>query len=221
MKPLKTFPPAQVLSAPARTSVEDEREILRQLAADRRGALVLWDPGLRLAWTSPQAEGFVNAEPVRDELSRAAAKALRQVRPSSGVPFGCFDLGRARVPRSAGKAQFIVKFFSVRTPSAGIWLLAELKSCHEHAHRIDNLSAAERRVLRLLMAGLSNREIGLELFVSQETAKTHVSRVLHKLGVTSRAKAATLGREAGFDLENAEALEPAAGDGPQVERETT
>jgi DNA-binding NarL/FixJ family response regulator len=203
MKTLKTLPTAQAQPVASRSSVEDEREILRQLIADRLGALVVWDPALRVAWISPQAEVYVRAEQVSDELARAAAKALRQARPLADLPLGCVELGRARL---TCQTHFVARLFSVRTPSAGLWLLAELKSCHEHSLRIDTLSAAERRVFRLLMAGLSNREIGRELFVSEETAKSHVSRVLHKLGVSSRAKAASLGREAGFDLESVEPL---------------
>ncbi|MGH2533285.1 MAG: tetratricopeptide repeat protein [Thermomicrobiales bacterium] len=50
-----------------------------------------------------------------------------------------------------------------------------------------NLSARERDVLRLLVAGHTDREIGEALFIGQRTAEGHVGRILIKLGVRSRA----------------------------------
>jgi ATP/maltotriose-dependent transcriptional regulator MalT len=52
------------------------------------------------------------------------------------------------------------------------------------------LSPREFDVLRLLVAGQSDREIGEALFISPRTASKHVSSILSKLGVTSRAEAA-------------------------------
>jgi len=52
-----------------------------------------------------------------------------------------------------------------------------------------NLTAREREVLALLVAGRSNREIAGELFISHRTATTHVSNILAKLGVETRAAA--------------------------------
>lgn len=51
------------------------------------------------------------------------------------------------------------------------------------------LSEAELRTARLLVRGLSNRQIAEELIVSPETVKTHVGRVLRKLGAANRAEA--------------------------------
>ena len=52
------------------------------------------------------------------------------------------------------------------------------------------LSKREEEVLRLLTTGLSNREIGKFLFVSENTVKTHVVRIITKLGVSDRVQAA-------------------------------
>ncbi len=59
------------------------------------------------------------------------------------------------------------------------------------------LTRAERDVLRLLAERLSNREIAEKLFVSVETIRTHVSRVLAKSGARSRAQLLVLLRDQG------------------------
>jgi len=61
-----------------------------------------------------------------------------------------------------------------------------------------DLTPRERDVLAGLGCGLSNAELAAALVISEATAKTHVSRVLAKLGVTSRVQAAIVARDAGL-----------------------
>jgi DNA-binding CsgD family transcriptional regulator len=56
------------------------------------------------------------------------------------------------------------------------------------------LTRREREVLRLMSRGLSNRQIGEELFITQKTASVHVSNILAKLGAATRTEAAAIAR---------------------------
>lgn len=57
------------------------------------------------------------------------------------------------------------------------------------AVRAEELTGREAEVLRCLGRGMTNAEIGGELYVSEDTVKTHVSRVLRKLGLRDRLQA--------------------------------
>jgi two-component system, NarL family, response regulator DevR len=60
------------------------------------------------------------------------------------------------------------------------------------AGKLALLSAQERRVLALLAEGLTNKEIGLRLNLTEKTVKNYLSTVFDKLGVTRRTQAAAL-----------------------------
>ena len=64
--------------------------------------------------------------------------------------------------------------------------------------RLAELSEREREVLRLVGRGESNATIAKELFVSEATVKTYVSRLLGKLELANRTQAAILAHEAGL-----------------------
>jgi len=60
------------------------------------------------------------------------------------------------------------------------------------------ITPRELEILQLIAGGLSNREIAEKLFVSENTVKTHSSRVFDKLGARRRTQAVQLGKEFGL-----------------------
>jgi two-component system, NarL family, response regulator LiaR len=60
------------------------------------------------------------------------------------------------------------------------------------------ITARELEILNLVASGLSNREIATQLFVSENTVKTHCARVFDKLGAARRTQAVQRGKEMGL-----------------------
>ena len=87
------------------------------------------------------------------------------------------------------------------SPSAARTLLKHVRERHgqdAEPESLPDLTERETQVLRLLALGRENTEIAQELFVSQATVKTDVSRVFEKLGVKSRVQAAVRAARAGL-----------------------
>jgi len=91
-------------------------------------------------------------------------------------------------------------------PSVTRRLLAEFarvsaepaRSAPAQARDLDRLTDREREVLVLIAKGLSNREIADALYISESTTKTHVKRILMKLGLRDRVHAVVLAYESGL-----------------------
>ena len=65
---------------------------------------------------------------------------------------------------------------------------------------LEELTAREHEVLELGAQGLDNTTIGAHLGISEKTARNHVSAILAKLGIGTRAQAIVRARECGFGL---------------------
>ncbi len=135
------------------------------LSGSRTGRKRAAQRALRLSLASGNVDAFVAAYRARPELLRLLAED------PANVPTLRSVLERAR-DHSLGQAVGLrVRRTSVEALPAG-------------------LSKRELEVLELLAQGLTNKEIGRQLFISEATAKVHVQRILRKLGVHTRTEAA-------------------------------
>lgn len=87
---------------------------------------------------------------------------------------------------------------SVVQPPAVVEPDAEMSAERADATRIGELTPREREVLRLIVRGYSNAEIAEAFVISEGTVKTHVKRVLDKLGLRDRTQAVVFAYEVGF-----------------------
>jgi DNA-binding NarL/FixJ family response regulator len=117
---------------------------------------------------------------------------------------------------SAGASGFVLKddppenlIAAVRTVAAGDALLSPAVTRRviqrftrlprsTPPKQLDDLTARERDVLRLMARGVSNAEIGHELYISEGTVKTHVTHVLQKLDLRDRVQAVVLAYRTGL-----------------------
>jgi two-component system, NarL family, response regulator DevR len=88
---------------------------------------------------------------------------------------------------------------SLLDPSATAKLMARLREGDqpkEEPDALPGLTEREREILALIGKGLTNRQIGQQLFLAEKTVKNHISRLLAKLGVERRIQAAVIATQA-------------------------
>ncbi|HKY64368.1 MAG TPA: LuxR C-terminal-related transcriptional regulator [bacterium] len=162
-----------------------------KIAMDSRGSLL---------WASERAGALLNlGGNQKRALPEALVKAGRQLgallRKNSALPP---PPSAVAVPRQ-GQEPIRADLRLARTPGGSAFIIAELEDPGlspqlEELKARHQLTAAETQVLRLIAQGLSDKEIGRRLFVSMPTVHSHVTRILGKLGLSSRLQAALLAR---------------------------
>jgi len=85
---------------------------------------------------------------------------------------------------------------SLLDPKATQVVLERLrKGAEPEDPRFASLSPQEKRILELIADGLTNRQIGAEMYLAEKTVKNYVSSLLHKLGMSRRTEAAVYATE--------------------------
>jgi DNA-binding NarL/FixJ family response regulator len=207
--------------------VADDQELVRsglQLVLEARGCEVVGTAGDGreavdvTRRVSPDVVLMDIRMPVLDGI--AATRELTESGcPSRVLMLTTYDLDRYVYDAlAAGAAGFLLKATppdrlveGIRTVCAGESLLAPTltrRLIEEYLrqpppgegpdHGLSELTDRERQVLTLMTRGLSNDEIAAELVVAQATVKTHVNRLLAKLGVVTRVQAVVLAYERGL-----------------------
>ena len=112
-----------------------------------------------------------------------------------------FMLKDAPAEELARAVRVVAQGDSLLAPSVTKRLIAEVTKSRsgvpKDSPRLRELTPRELEVLELIARGLSNTEIATRLFVAEQTVKTHVSRVLAKLGLRDRAQAVVFAYEHG------------------------
>jgi DNA-binding NarL/FixJ family response regulator len=165
------------------------------LVAQHHPDVILLDlelPGLdgvaalpRLVEVSPQSRVIVFTAYDTDERVFGAIRAGAKGYLLKGA--STEEIGRAIRAVHAGGSHL--------EPRVAARVLAEL---HTPRRAGDALSDREREVLRLVADGLSNKEIGRALTISERTARFHVTSILNKLGASTRAQAVALAGQRGL-----------------------
>jgi DNA-binding NarL/FixJ family response regulator len=84
------------------------------------------------------------------------------------------------------------------TPALASGILSEMTR-DDPADPFENLTGREHEILKLVAAGLTNREIGERLYLAEKTVKHYMTNVLQKLQVRSRVEAALLAQRRDFE----------------------
>ena len=146
---------------PVLDGLEATRRIVASDAATRILILTTFDlDEYVFAAVRAGASGFL----IKDAPAETLLEAVRVV-----------AAGEALLAPSVAR-RVIERFASLPAPSSQL------------TEALERLTEREREVLRLVARGLSNAEIGKELFVSDHTAKTHVGHVLSKLGLETGSR---------------------------------
>jgi len=174
---LESFPGLQVVGVAA-----SGEELLEHLAE--------WNPRIVIL-DLLMPGGIDGIETTRRIVARAPSSRVIALTASTDEPrmMGVLRAGAAGYVRKNADPEILLA--AVRAVAAGRTYIDPSvgRQLATAGVRLDDLTPRERDVLRQLALGISNRDIGQALSISEETVKTHVANLLAKLHVENRAQA--------------------------------
>ena len=149
------------------------------------GARAQWARAARL-WGAAEALRTNIGAPHTPEARRYYERSMAAARSQLGEAAweAAFAQGSAMSAEEAAEYALSEEDPSERLPVGG-----------ETDDPLDPLTAREREVAAMVAQGMSNRQIAQELFLSEHTVKRHISKILRKLGLASRAEVAAWATE--------------------------
>ena len=166
------------------TTASSGEEVLRRWTADRAD-LVLMDvrmPGLGGVET---VRRLVSSDPTARVVMLTMAEDL------DGVTLAVASGARGYLHKDASRAELRATVSQALADPT--WRLAPRRLRPAEVGSAPTLTAREIQVLEGMSHGRSNAEIGRDLFLSEDTVKTHARRLFKKLGASDRAHAVALG----------------------------
>jgi DNA-binding NarL/FixJ family response regulator len=146
------------------------------------------DTHARLVVAAPADNGDLLFEAIGELPARCATVALLPVpsfRIQSAVLTSRFDI--RCLPLTVGPTEFRAAIEQVLNGEAPLLTVEEVAAAPR-----GSLTPREQEVLRELTLGKPNRQIAESLWLSENTVKTHLHKIYHKLGVSNRAEAVSL-----------------------------
>jgi DNA-binding NarL/FixJ family response regulator len=185
-----------------RLQLERTGATLLLVGAGMRDSLATLSEQVRRLPTRPRML-FLDHEPDEDHLLEAVEAGV------DGYTTGAAGLGAVlEAIRATARGESVV-------PPAMLGpllkrLIQRRRDAEEAAERLRGLTSREREVFGLLVDGRDHHAIAATLVISPETARTHVQRILRKLGVHSRREAIELAGRSGIAEQLQRALERSA-----------
>ncbi|MBN9632351.1 MAG: response regulator transcription factor [Actinobacteria bacterium] len=160
---------------PVMNGIDATRELVRPSRGDPHRPLVL-------VLTTFDADEYVY-----DALQAGASGFLLKDAPPAALVQAVRVVAAGEALLAPRVTKRLLERFAAQRPTGG-----------DKAQRLADLTEREREILVLIGRGLSNAEIAGELFIAEQTVKTHVSRVFAKLGLRDRVQAVILAFDAGL-----------------------
>jgi DNA-binding NarL/FixJ family response regulator len=144
----------------------------------------------------PDGDGVTVCREIRSRMPEVACLMLTSYEDDQGmfdaVKAGAagFVLKQIRGTDLVGAVRTVASGQSMLDPTAASKLMARLRGGSQRQDPLAGLTEQERRILELIGEGLTNRQIGEQMFLAEKTVKNYVSALFQKLGMERRTEAA-------------------------------